>query len=352
MTGDDDPDDRRTYPVGRPGRHARHGAARATTQTLATLRADTSRRSTDGDFRVLLADDADGDGGLRPQDRRPGGGRRRSTAATRRRPSRSRSPATCRTASRFTAAYGVGNGGAPARHRRRRASRGDARPDERRGCCWPSDGRPDAARRARRPARDRAKATAQVSLAWDAVAGAAGYNVYRSPVSGGGYVKVNGAPVTGTTFTDHRPAQRADRTSTSSRALDAAGNESALLQRGQRRCRTCTIGWANLQWPPTLTHTISAVNRTDNVYGQVWIDGVTNQPGATPEPARAARLRPRRPQPGRQRRPGPGSTPSFNVDAGNNDEFVASLLPEAVGDVRLRLSLHARPTAATGSTPT
>ena len=31
----------------------------------------------------------------------------------------------------------------------------------------------------------------QVSLAWNAVAGAAGYNVYRSPVTGGGYVKVN-----------------------------------------------------------------------------------------------------------------------------------------------------------------
>ncbi len=42
------------------------------------------------------------------------------------------------------------------------------------------------------------------------------------------------------------------------------------------------IGWANLQWPPTINHTISAINRTDNIYGQIWIDGVTNQPGATP----------------------------------------------------------------------
>jgi hypothetical protein len=42
------------------------------------------------------------------------------------------------------------------------------------------------------------------------------------------------------------------------------------------------IGWANLQWPPAMTHTISAINRTDNAYGQVWIDGVTNQPGPTP----------------------------------------------------------------------
>ncbi len=72
------------------------------------------------------------------------------------------------------------------------------------------------------------------------------------------------------------------------------------------------------------------MNRTDTVYGQVWIDGVTNQPGATPS-LRA------------QLGYGPaGSNPegssgwtwveaSFNVDAGNNDEFKASLLPEAVG---------------------
>ena len=54
--------------------------------------------------------------------------------------------------------------------------------------------------------------------------------------------------------------------------------------RAVRRTRSPTtpsIGWANLQWPPTLTHTISAVDRTDNVYGQVWIDGVTNDPGPT-----------------------------------------------------------------------
>jgi hypothetical protein len=72
------------------------------------------------------------------------------------------------------------------------------------------------------------------------------------------------------------------------------------------------------------------VNRTDNVYGQVWIDGVTSQPGQT-DSLRA------------QLGFGPdGSDPdgnpawtwveaSFNVDAGNNDEFVASLLPEALG---------------------
>src|SRR5690242_15478118 len=44
-----------------------------------------------------------------------------------------------------------------------------------------------------------------------------------------------------------------------------------------------TIGWANLQWPPSTNHTISVTNRTSIIYGQVWIDGVTSQAGATPK---------------------------------------------------------------------
>ncbi len=72
-----------------------------------------------------------------------------------------------------------------------------------------------------------------------------------------------------------------------------------------------------------MTHTISAVNRTDNVYGQVWIDGVTSQPGATPEPASrssaSARTAPTRPA----TRAWTWVDAAFNTDAGNNDEFVA-----------------------------
>ena len=79
-----------------------------------------------------------------------------------------------------------------------------------------------------------------------------------------------------------------------------------------------------------MTHTISTTSRTDTAYGQVWIDGVTNQPGATPG-LRA------------QLGYGPDGTDpagndtwtwvdgAFNTDAGNNDEFKASLLPEVTG---------------------
>ncbi|HZM22688.1 MAG TPA: alpha-amylase family glycosyl hydrolase, partial [Anaerolineales bacterium] len=174
----------------------------------------------------------------------------------------------------------------------------------------------------------------QVSLAWNSVAGAAGYNIYRSPVTGGGFVKAGST--TGTTFTDTdlRNAQTYFYVVT---ALDSVspnppnpdGNESAYSNE-VNAIPHLIIGWANLQWPPSMTHTISVTDRTDNAYGQVWIDGVTNQSGVTEGLLAQLGFGP------------DGSDPAgnsdwvwvdatFNVDAGNNDEFVASMLPESVG---------------------
>ncbi len=152
--------------------------------------------------------------------------------------------------------------------------------------------------------------------------------MWVSPVTGGGYVKANGSPVHGTTFT-LTGLPNATPAFVVVTARDAAGNVSPFSNEVEGLPHLA-IGWANLQWPPTLTHTVSAVNRTDSVYGQVWIDGVTSQPGAAPGLRAQLGFGP------------DGSNPatnaawtwtdaSFNVDAGNNDEFVASLLPEAVG---------------------
>ena len=79
--------------------------------------------------------------------------------------------------------------------------------------------------------------------------------------SGGGFVRANDAPVTGTSFTiDGLPNART--------ALH--GRPGA--RRGRQRRRSLerglgiphlVIGWANLQWPPTMTHTISTINRTE-----------------------------------------------------------------------------------------
>ena len=167
-----------------------------------------------------------------------------------------------------------------------------------------------------------------VALAWNAVPGAAGYNIYRSPVSSGGWVKANGAPLTGTSFTD-TGLRNARNLYYVVRALDAAGNESGPSNEISAMPHLI-IGWANLQWPPTLQHTISVTNRTGTVYGQVWIDGVTSAPGRTDTLRAQLGFGPQ------------GSDPAtaagwtwveaaFNVDAGNNDEFQASLLPEALG---------------------
>jgi glycosidase len=167
----------------------------------------------------------------------------------------------------------------------------------------------------------------QIALSWSGVAGASGYNVYRSPVNGGGYVKLNSAPITGTSFTDASGLLSGQRFFYIVKALDSVGNESAPSNEASAT-PSYKIGWANLQWPPTLDYTISAANTTDTVYGQVYIEGVTSASGATP--GLLAQL-----GYGAQ-----GSDPrswtswtalSFNVDAGNNDEFKGALQPTTPG---------------------
>ncbi|MBI5567959.1 MAG: alpha-amylase [Chloroflexi bacterium] len=169
---------------------------------------------------------------------------------------------------------------------------------------------------------------AQISLAWTSTVGAASYNVYRSPVSGGGWIKVNSAPVPGTAFTD-TGLRNARLFYYVVRALDAVGNESAASNE-VNALPHLVIGWANLQWPPTMNHTISAIARTDNAYGQVWIDGATNQPGATDSLRAELGFGPTGSNPANNPQ-WTWVTAAFNVDAGNNDEFVASLLPDVIG---------------------
>ena len=77
-----------------------------------------------------------------------------------------------------------------------------------------------------------------------------------------------------------------------------------------------SIGWGNLQWP-LATQTMVG-QPTENIYGQVWMDGVTNSPGQgagiTAEVGYGA----------------VGTDPvtwtdwvqaAYNTDVGNNDEY-------------------------------
>ncbi|TMQ67972.1 MAG: alpha-amylase, partial [Candidatus Eisenbacteria bacterium] len=172
------------------------------------------------------------------------------------------------------------------------------------------------------------EAANQLSVAWTASIGAVGYDVWVSTLSGGGYVKANDTPVVGTTFTIDG-LENARTYYIVVRARDESGNSSKPSNEASGLPHP-VIGWANLQWPPETSHVIIAVNRTENIYGQVWIDGVTNQPGATPSLIAQLGFGPDSSDPD-----GNASwqwvDAAFNTDAGNNDEFVASLLPEATG---------------------
>jgi glycosidase/fibronectin type 3 domain-containing protein len=160
------------------------------------------------------------------------------------------------------------------------------------------------------------------SIAWSAAAGAAGYAVYRSPVTGGGYERV--ATTTGTSFSDSGLANGAPEYYVV-RALDAAGNESDASNEVEALPHY-VIGWGDLQWPFSGEYTLST-SAGLVVYGQVWIDGVTSLPG--PAPSLVAEL-----GWGAQ-----GTAPStwawkdaaFNVDSGQNDEYVATFNPDAAG---------------------
>ena len=168
----------------------------------------------------------------------------------------------------------------------------------------------------------------QVSLSWTASTYAVSYNVYQSPVSGGGYTLANTSPVSGTSFTA-TGLTNAQTYYFVVTALDADGNES-VYSNEVNAIPHLIIGWANLQYPPTITETISATTRTPNIYGQIWIDGVTNLPGPTPGLMAQVGFGPTGSQPAGN----PAWTwvdSTFNVDVGNNDEYVGSLLPTATG---------------------
>lgn len=88
-----------------------------------------------------------------------------------------------------------------------------------------------------------------------------------------------------------------------------------------------TLGWYNLQWPPTLETAVGTP--TDNIYGQVWADGVTNAPGQGAGILAQVGFGPTSDAPG-----DPSWTWTnmvYNVDSGNNDEYMGNLVPTQVG---------------------
>ena len=323
MTGDDDPDDRRTYPWADLGGNP-DTAMFAHYQSLAGLRKQNAAL-TAGDFRVLLADDAADTVAYGRKTTAQGAivALNRSTQArTLSIPLAGYVP----NGTVFKALYGVGNNAGASITVANGALQVTLQPLS--GlllATGTTDLNPTAA-----PANLKvtSEGNGTVALSWNAVSGASGYNVYRSVVTGGGYVKVNSSLLSGTSFTDSG-LENARSYFYVVKAVDSAGNESAASNE-VAGLPHYTIGWANLQWPPTLSYTLNTATRTDNVYGQVWIDGVTNAPGATPSLMAQLGYGPSGSKPA-------GNSAwqwvdaSFNGNAGNNDEFVASLQPEQAG---------------------
>ncbi|MBE2267286.1 MAG: Ig-like domain-containing protein [Anaerolinea sp.] len=119
----------------------------------------------------------------------------------------------------------------------------------------------------------------QVALTWTGVPNAASYQIFRSRLSGGGYELVGTSPTANYTDTGVNNGVQY--------CYVVVGVSSTGLESGWSN-ETCEIpafdltsAWFNLQWPHSINHVLNLANPTEDVYGQIWINGVTSIPGAT-----------------------------------------------------------------------
>ena len=80
-----------------------------------------------------------------------------------------------------------------------------------------------------------------------------------------------------------------------------------------------SIGWANLQWPGSAS---IGIGQSVTVYGQIWVDGITNQPGPAPGIFAWVGISPTNTNPNTWTTWIPAV---YNLDVGNNDEYMADI---------------------------
>lgn len=118
-------------------------------------------------------------------------------------------------------------------------------------------------------------ASSVVVLNWNAPAQATAYSVYRSPVTGGGYVRLaqglSSTAYTDTTVVDGRAYYYVIT------AHDAAGNESVFSNEAEGRPALAVL-WAIVYEPATITHTLG-VTPTAFITGFVSVPGITDLGG-------------------------------------------------------------------------
>ena len=171
---------------------------------------------------------------------------------------------------------------------------------------------------------------ASVNLSWTGVPNADRYEVYRSQVSGGGYHYL-GDTLT-TSYTD-----TAVTNGVTYYYVIIAKNDTTRLESGFSNEASAmpqyTLDWHTLQWPHTITHTLSATVPTTEVYGQFYIGGVTDAQ-STPVTGVIGQVGygPYADAPGSASWTWFPMTPNpshnFNM---NNDEHYGTMLPTAVG---------------------
>ena len=175
----------------------------------------------------------------------------------------------------------------------------------------------------------------QVVLHWNVpTGGAASYNVYRSPVTGGGYVLIGNT--TATTYTD-MTVENGREYFYVVRAVDAAGNEGPACNEAAAT-PFFPITYAVLQWPPDMTFPVRT-SGSEMVYGRVYVAGVTDASGDPDSILAEVGFG------------SDGSNPtgwthwwpmSFNVPNGNNYEYQGKMVPETPGayDYLVRFSTN------------
>jgi glycosidase len=115
--------------------------------------------------------------------------------------------------------------------------------------------------------------TSTVNLSWQGRGDPTGFNIYRSIVQGGGYLTIG--TVNTTTYADTSAANGTTYYYVV-RGVDALGNEGEASNEASAS-PAFPINEAFIQYPPTITKTINAT--PDTVYGQIFIDGLTNAGG-------------------------------------------------------------------------
>ena len=174
---------------------------------------------------------------------------------------------------------------------------------------------------------------AQVDLTWSG--SAALFKIYRSPVSGGGYAYIGettGNAYTDTSVVNGRFYYYVVRAEDASGNLGEASNEASAIP-------AFAIGWAGLVFPPSINHTLG-VPPTPNIYGQVYVPGLTDnitgdpaailaQVGFGPVASDPAAWTTWKPM-------------AYNTKVGSNFEYMENLRPEQTGsfDYLVRFSTN------------